>query len=244
MSSKHVFPLILDGAVQAIATASSSKAWDGLTSYVTVAAAGGNFEMSLGAAEHAGTVVTVIKIDGSNTATVNPTTDFDSSAATVELNLDKESVSFMWDGSAWRLFQQDQSNSTAFTGGTVASATTFTAGSQNSAVARTATADGTGTGTIAAGTSFVSVTSGNADHIVVLPAPVVGNSIMLHVAANGYELRTNNPGSVKLNNVNGAGKELAVAANTVIRCTCVSSTDWIAEKISNVGAPAGGGTPD
>jgi hypothetical protein len=90
----------------------------------------------------------------------------------------------------------------------------------------------------------VSVTSGNADHIVVLPAPVVGNSIMLHVAANGYELRTNNPGSVKLNNVNGAGKELAVAANTVIRCTCVSSTDWIAEKISNVGAPAGGGTPD
>ena len=125
MSSKHVFPLILDGVKQVVTTTAS---WNGLTSYVTVAGAGGNYTFTLGSAEHAGTVVTVIKIDGSNTVTVDPTADFDSgSAGTVGLGLDKESVSFMWDGSAWRLFQQDQSNSTAFTGGSVSGSTTFAA---------------------------------------------------------------------------------------------------------------------
>ena len=120
MSSKHVFPLILDGAVQAVTEA---KDWNGLTSYVTAEGAGGNFTFTLGSAEHAGTIVTVIKIDATNIVTVNPTSDFDSSAGSVQLNLNKESVSFMWDGSKWRLFQQDQSSS--FNGGAVANATTF-----------------------------------------------------------------------------------------------------------------------
>ena len=127
---------------------------------------------------------------------------------------------------------------------TVAEAATFTAGSQNSAVARTATSDGTGTGTIAAGTSFVSVTSAAAANIIILPAPVVGNSIILHVGANGYELRTSDPTSISLNNTTGSGVELAVAANNTIRCICTTSTSWIAEKLSNAGAPAAGGTPD
>ena len=126
----------------------------------------------------------------------------------------------------------------------VTGAATFTAGSQNSAVARTATSDGTGTGTIAAGTSFVSVTSAAAANVIILPAPVVGNSIILHVGANGYELRTSDPTSISLNNETGSGFELAVAANNTIRCICTTSTSWIAEKLSNVGAPAGGGTPD
>ena len=126
----------------------------------------------------------------------------------------------------------------------VTGAATFTAGSQNSAVARTATSDGTGTGTIAAGTSFVSVTSAAAANIIILPAPVVGNSIILHVGANGYELRTSDPTSISLNNTTGSGVELAVAANNTIRCICTTSTSWIAEKLSNVGAPAAGGTPD
>ena len=114
------------------------------------------------------------------------------------------------------------------------------------ALSRTRTANSTANGTavISAGTSFVSVTSENAAHIIVLPPAVIGNSVVIHVGGNGYELRTSNPSSIKLNNVDGSGTELAVAANVVIRCTCVSTTAWIAEKISNVGARAGGGTPD
>lgn len=121
---------------------------------------------------------------------------------------------------------------------------TATLGIQALAKTRTANADGDDTSVIPAGTSFVSVTSTNADHVIVLPPPVIGNSIVIHVGGNGYELQTSSPGSLTLNNVSGVGTELAVAANVVIRCTCVSTTAWIAEKISNVGAPAGGGTPN
>ena len=173
--------------------------------------------------------------------------DVDATGAAIDFDLKTSTANALTfdDGGTTVLGISTDTNGVAVTGVFSASgAATFTAGSQNSAVARTATADGSGTGTIAAGTSFVSVTSGNADHIVVLPTPVVGNSIVLHVGANGYELRTNDPTSVSLNNVSGSAKELAVAANVVIRCTCVSSTAWIAEQISNVGAPTGGGTPD
>lgn len=121
--SKHVFPLILDGAVQPL---SSVGSWNGLTSYVTAAGAGGAFTITLGDAEHAGTIVTVIKTDATNAVTVDPTTDFDSgSVASIALESANESCTFIWTGESWRMFTQDQTNSTAFTGGTVANATTF-----------------------------------------------------------------------------------------------------------------------
>ena len=120
--SKHVFPLILDGAVQPL---SSADSWNGLTSYVTAVGAGGSFTITLGAADHAGTIVTVIKTDGSNTVTVDPTTDFDASVASIALVQANESCTFIWTGDSWRMFTQDQTNSTAFTGGTVDDATTF-----------------------------------------------------------------------------------------------------------------------
>lgn len=139
----------------------------------------------------------------------------------------------------------DTSGNTAIAGTLgVTGAATFTLGAQNTAVARTATADGTGTGTIAAGTHVVAVTSSDANHIIVLPAPVVGNVIELLGNATGYELRTSDPATISLNNVTGAGVELAVAASTHILARCVSATEWIATKFDNVGAPAGGGTPD
>lgn len=279
--SKHIFPLVLDGALQAVSASGSSTAWNGLTSYVEVDSSGGNETITLANGTISGTLVTVIKKGATNTITVNPATDFAADQPSVALAEDNEMCTFFWNNSSWRVFNQaemggfaggsvssltvtgatalngglamdtdkftvaDTSGNTAIAGTLgVTGAATFTAGSQNSAVARTATADGSGTGTIAAGTSFVSVTSANAAHIVVLPTPVVGNSIVLHVGATGYELRTNDPSSVSLNNVSGSAKELAIAANVVIRCTCVSSTAWIAEQISNVGAPTGGGTPD
>jgi len=123
-------------------------------------------------------------------------------------------------------------------------AATFSKGQQSSPVARTATADGSGTGTIAAGTRVVAPTSDDANKIIVLPAPVPGDKITLLPTATGYELRTSNPATISLNNVSGAGKELAVAAATRIEACCESLTAWTATKIDNVGAPSGAGTPD
>lgn len=96
------------------------------------------------------------------------------------------------------------------------------------AVARTASADGTGTGTIAGGgvLNYVTVTSGNADHIIVLPAPVVGTIVILNVGANGFELRSSNPATIAINGGTGAGAESAIAADSTVIAICVSATAW------------------
>ena len=117
----------------------------------------------------------------------------------------------------------------------VEEAATFTAGSQSAAVARTATTDGTGTGTIAAGTSFVTVTSDQVDKIIILPAPVVGNIIHLMNGATGYELRTSDPANIAINGGSAADAESAVAANTLVTCICTSSTTWIARSFGTDG---------
>ena len=122
---------------------------------------------------------------------------------------------------------------------------TFAAGFQATTVARTA-GDGTGTAAIAAGTTFVLVTSDSADKWVALPTPVVGNIIYLtETSAVGYELRCADPANQYLNNVTGANVELAVAADTTIMCVCNengATGGWICMKWDNVGAPASGGT--
>jgi hypothetical protein len=110
-------------------------------------------------------------------------------------------------------------------------------GVQSSAAARTATSDGLTTGTIAAGTTYVSVTSGNSDHIVTLPAPVIGNVIYIHVGTNGCELRTSNPGTISINgNTPSAGHESALPANSLSICICISATAWVAYEVAANGA--------
>jgi len=112
----------------------------------------------------------------------------------------------------------------------VAEAATGTIGFQNSAVARTATNDGTGTGTIAAGTAVVSVNAdSDAAHIIILPAPVVGNIIhLIETGTTGYELRTSTPASIGINGGTASNGESAIAgAITYVKCVCVSSTNWI-----------------
>ena len=102
------------------------------------------------------------------------------------------------------------------------------------ASARTATADGTGTGAIAAGTDFATVTSGNADHIVTLPDAPVGSLVAFHVTANGCELRTHAPATVGINGGTGADAESAVAANTTVWAQRVTATNWVAwSRIAN-----------
>jgi len=115
--------------------------------------------------------------------------------------------------------------------GTVGCGTvTASTGVQSTAVARTATDDGTGNGTIAAGTSVVLVNAdSDADHIIILPAPVVGNIItLIETSDTGYELRTSTPASIAINGGSGSNAESAIAgAITYVKCVCVSSTKWI-----------------
>ena len=103
-------------------------------------------------------------------------------------------------------------------------------GCQVISTARTATDDGTGTGTIADGTSFVTVNAdADSDHILVLPTPTPGT--IVHIVENGttgYELRTNDPANVGINAGTAANAESAIAgATTLVRCVCVSSTNWV-----------------
>ncbi len=103
-----------------------------------------------------------------------------------------------------------------------------------SSTARTATADGLTTGTIAdAGYwQFVTVTSASADHIIVLPTPTPGKVVMLKNGATGYELRTSTPASISINGGAEANAESAIAASTLVFAVCTSATTWQAWSIA------------
>jgi len=111
---------------------------------------------------------------------------------------------------------------------------TVSLGIQALAKTRTANADADGTSVIPAGTSFVSVTSSDAAHIIVLPPPVLGNIVYLaETATTGYELRSSAPGTIGINGGTGTNAESAIAGSiTYIRCVCVSSTSWIANQFA------------
>tara|TARA_R100001594_G_scaffold19782_5_gene38551 strand:+ start:347 stop:2071 length:1725 start_codon:yes stop_codon:yes gene_type:complete len=107
---------------------------------------------------------------------------------------------------------------------------TVAGGVQTAAVARTATADGTGTGLIADGTSFVTVTTADANHWITLPTPTPGNIVWLGCEAESqaFELRTNAPATVKINGTAGSNYESQIASTiSLVRCVCVNSTNWI-----------------
>lgn len=94
--------------------------------------------------------------------------------------------------------------------------------------ARTATADGSGTGTIAAAgmLQFVTVTSDDANKIIVLPAPTPGTIVVLRNGGTGYELRSSAPATVAINGGTGSNAESAIAANTMVIAVCTTATTW------------------
>jgi len=114
---------------------------------------------------------------------------------------------------------------------TLTGAVTCTAGVQMGAVSRQATADGTGTGTIATGTSFVTaVDPTQATDWMTLPSPVAGTIIWIGTVddAAGFEVRTSDPATIALNGNVGAGLESAIPATaSLLRFVCISSNDWI-----------------
>ena len=120
------------------------------------------------------------------------------------------------------------SSTLAVTGAsTLTGAVTATAGVQSSAVSVTATDAGAA---IPAGTAVALIDAdSDANHIVILPAPVVGNIIhLIESGTTGYELRSSAPASIGINGGTGSNVESAVAgATTYTRCVCVSATSWI-----------------
>lgn len=122
---------------------------------------------------------------------------------------------------------------TTFTGALVGNVTGDVTGNISgnvtyTTVARTATADGLTTGTIAAAgmIQFVTVTSSDANHIIVLPTPTPGVIVVLRNGATGYELRTSNPASIAINGGAGANAESAIAASTMVIAVCTTATTW------------------
>lgn len=92
------------------------------------------------------------------------------------------------------------------------------------AVTATAT---TGTAIADAGMiQFVTVTSDNADKIVILPTPTPGAIVILRNGATGYELRSSAPATISINGGAGANAESAIAANTMVIAICTSATTW------------------
>ena len=67
-------------------------------------------------------------------------------------------------------------------------------------------------GTVPAGWSFASVTSEDANRIVILPAPAPGATVTLRNGGTGYELRTTEPAAVAINGGGGANAESAIPA--------------------------------
>lgn len=99
-------------------------------------------------------------------------------------------------------------------------------GLQVTATARTATATGATTGTIADGTSHVTVTSTGANDIIILPTPTPGTIVILHNGATGYELRSNAPATVAINGGTDSAGESAIPANSTVIMICVTTTAW------------------
>ena len=98
-------------------------------------------------------------------------------------------------------------------------------------VARTATATGATTGTIAdAGMlQLVTVTCDDANKIIILPTPTPGTIVVLVNGATGYELRSSAPTTVLINGgTGGAAVESAIAASTMVIAVCKTATAWAA----------------
>lgn len=85
---------------------------------------------------------------------------------------------------------------------------------------------------ISATTSHATVTSSDANHIVILPAPVVGKQIVIDVGATGFELRSSTPASISINGGSGANAESAIPANATCFLTCISATAWKGYKLA------------
>lgn len=104
--------------------------------------------------------------------------------------------------------------------------------------AATATAAGLTTGTIPAGTDFVTVAASDANHIIILPDAPVGTVIRLQNGATGYELRSHAPATVGINGGTGAAAESAIAASLLVEVVRTTATNWVGSTKTAAGVVA------
>ena len=127
-------------------------------------------------------------------------------------------------------------------------AATFTAGSQNSAVAIAPNAGGDGTAIIAAGTSFCSVTSTNTAHILTLPVPVLGNTIIFETTDTvHFELGVQATTQYINGTLCNGGETLEIIDTATFMAVCSlggASGKWLITSITNAGVVTDGATPD
>ena len=69
--------------------------------------------------------------------------------------------------------------------------------------------------------------TGSATFIIVLPTPTPGKTLLLINEPFAFELESDTPASVKINNVSGT-TSLEIAAAKIVECICVDSLNWIA----------------
>ena len=94
----------------------------------------------------------------------------------------------------------------------------------------TATDAGATTGTITCGGFYTVSADSDANHIVILPAPVPGTEVWLNTSGDstGFELRSSAPATVKINGGSGSNAESAIpTAAKLVRCVCITATEWI-----------------
>ena len=116
-------------------------------------------------------------------------------------------------------------------------------GQAQASVNITATTDGTGTGTIPDGATFVTVSTDNTDKIVILPAPTPGAIVWMSCVgeAQAWELRSSAPASVKINGGSGTNAESAInAGSSLVRAVCANATNWVVTEFAANGTESAG----
>ena len=79
---------------------------------------------------------------------------------------------------------------------------------------------------------------GDANHIVILPAPTVGKIVILAFGADGCELRSSSPATIGINGGTGSNAESAIGASTIVIAICESLTMWKAFQMGSDGTLA------
>lgn len=114
----------------------------------------------------------------------------------------------------------------------------------HSTAAVTATTGGGTTGLIPAGSSFITVTSDDANKQISLPAATVGDRIRVLIGATGCEM-ISAVATHKVNNVVvGATNEAAMTAENLYDCQYVATDTWVVIGYTKLGAVQAALVPD
>jgi len=192
-----------------------------------------------------------LTVAGATTFTGTVTTGVNDTGVDVKFYGATDGAYMLWDESADDLILAGAAGLSVAGATTLTGLVTCAAGLRCSAVARTATADGLTTGAVAAGTSFVDVTTDSADKVISLPQGALGDVIlMFENSATGFEIRPK-PGDKANTTMNGgdcsSDEEIAIGAGQIARCICTkggAAGNWTVSIIDTDGDIVAGGTPD